>query len=160
MEQVLCLMGLIFLVIVAFAFQQQQKESATQRILDYIQQQGGTAIELSSAYDRDRDTMTFVVSYYDRYGGYQQTRCKVRYRNLLTGRDHDLYWTHDPAIAAPTVDKLVVQSPGNLEPTISTGFQAHPFSSKEQIIADLTAENERLRAEIEALRQQVSRWTD
>lgn len=117
-----------------------QSEDIKNRIKAEVKAHGGSDIHISWAIGTgDRGTFTYNVSFVDTRNHRHQTRCKVQSFSF----NNVLYWTRSPkelmqpdlAIAAPP------QPP-------------YPASSKEQIIADLTAENERLQAEINRLAQE------
>ena len=114
----------------------------------YIYQMGGK--DVVAIFDEEPEFSgyrQYIVSYKDTYGIKRSTKCRVhgstRSRSFGFGR---LYLPIIPKRELALVCKEVLSTSTSLT-----------LSSKEQIISDLTAENERLQAELEQLRQASER---
>ena len=102
-------------------------ESVEAQIFNHIQANGGKAVFLERR-SRGWKGMTYHISYRDVNGIYQQTVCTVEKAHSY----HELYWSVDPATI---LDERVP-------------------ATKEQIITDLTAENEALRIRLAKLQEE------
>jgi hypothetical protein len=168
MEALIWIVIILAVAGVSLAEQNRRKEEAIRKIhqyvTKYVAQYGGTSIKITLVNDKDGDTMTFSVSYRDRHDTYRYTRFKIKIGGIFSANG-DLYWTHDPAIAATPVSSSKLQVIDNLvaeterlrsQLADTTSAKSNVASSKEQIISDLSAQNEQLQAELERLRQQLS----
>ena len=125
------------------------KRATAKRIRKYVEEKGGLNVRVTDTHEADRDTWTFKVSYQDSQGVQYHTRCKILQK--LGNNNSPIYWLEE-----------LFQSVGKskdvrLEEQTAVPPPPLPLSSKEQIISDLTAENERLQAKLEQLRQATER---
>jgi hypothetical protein len=119
-------------------FAENAKDNASIRIRDEVYKRGGVNVQVMRVNERDRDNWTFEVSYRDAQNVQHRTKCKVRVSLFDNGSP--IYWMVD--LQLPVVSKeatAVLPTP--------------PLSSKEQIISDLTAENQRLQAQLDKRQQ-------
>lgn len=128
----LALVGLILLVVVAIvSFMTIRDRMNKKRIEKEIRLAGGEPIEISFKFvGYDRDNQHYNVQFTDSLGRKHEIRCKV---NVW---QNDIFWQRTPAEVMNDLPD-VEERWGRLRVT--------PGNSKEQIIDDLVAENERLR---------------
>ena len=123
----------VFVIGLLYYLNTEEQEQVKKRIRKYIGASGGYLINVnyqktvSTGGQLNSGTMIFVASFNDAQGNRHITECSVSKSESSTGT---LYWTVDP-------ENLFAKQ--------------HPSPSKEQIISDLSTENERLKARIEAL---------
>ncbi len=123
----------IFTIGLFYYLNTEEQEDVKKRIRKYIEASGGHLINVnykktvSTGGQLNSGTMIFVASFNDEQGNRHMTECSVSKSESSTGT---LYWTVDPATLLA---------------------KQNPSPSKEQIISDLSAENARLKARIEAL---------
>ena len=105
-----------------------------ERIETEIRRVGGEPVEVSFQFvGYDRDNQHYNVQFTDVLGRKHETRCKVN-----VWHSH-LFWQRTPA-------ELLSDLP--VEDRRRSRLRADPGSSKEQLIDDLVAENERLREQL------------
>jgi len=126
-------LGLLFLIaIVAFMSIRDRRNKG--RIETEIQRVGGEPVEISFQFvGYDRDNQHYNVQFTDVLGRKHETRCKVNIWNS------NLFWRRTPA-------ELLSDLP--VKGARWNRFEADSGSSKEQLIDDLVAENERLREQL------------
>lgn len=128
----LALALVVGLVIVTFMSVRDRKNK--ERIETEIRRVGGEPVEISFQFvGYDRDNQHYNVQIADVLGRKHKTRCKVNIWNS------HLFWQRTPA-------ELLSDLP--VEEERRRRLEAEPGSSKEQIIDDLVAENERLREQL------------
>ena len=126
------LLFLLLLVIVTFMSIRDRRNK--ERIETEIRRVGGEPVEISSQFvGYDRDNQHYNVQFADVLGRKHETRCKV---NIWQS---NLFWQRTPA---ELLSDLLVEDEGWSQ------LRAVPGRSKEQIIDDLVAENERLREQL------------
>ena len=127
--------GLLLLVVVGIGtFMSIRNRKNKERIDTEIRRVGGEPVEISSQFvGYDRDNQHYKVQFTDPLGRKHETRCKV---NTWTS---NLFWQRTPA-------ELLMDLPVKGERW--SRLRADPASSKEQLIDDLVAENERLRGQL------------
>ena len=127
--------GLLLLVVVALVtFMSIRDRSNRKSIETEIRRVGGVPVEISFRFvGYDRDNQHYIVRFTDVLGRKHETRCKV---NIWRGK---LFWQRTPA-------ELLNDLP--VEDERWNRLKANPGSSKEQLIDDLVAENERLREQL------------
>lgn len=126
--------GLLILVVAAIAlFMSIRDQRNKERIKEEIRRVGGEPIEVSFQFvGYDRDNQHYNVQFTDLLGRKHETRCKVNVWHS------GFFWQRTPA-------ELVSDLP------VENGRRSRlsdPGSSKEQIIDDLVAENEKLREQL------------
>lgn len=126
---------LLVLLIIGIAILMSTRDRvARKRITEAVQSAGGEVIDISSRlFLGDRFTFSYVVRFSDRLGAKYEASCRV---NVFEAKP---FWEHSPA-------ELLADQPEVAFSHLAVG------DSKEQIISDLSAENEWLRQEL--LRQQ------
>ena len=124
--------GLLLLVVLAIAtFMSIRDRRNKERIETEIRRVGGEPVEISFQFvGYDRDNQHYNVQFTDVLGRKHETRCKA---NVWTS---NLFWQRTPA-------ELVSDLPVGDERW--SRLRDDPASSKEQLIDDLVAENEKLR---------------
>lgn len=124
--------GLLLLVVLAIVtFMSIRDRRNRARIEAEIRRVGGEPVEISFQFvGYDRDNQHYKVQFTDVLGRKHETRCKVNVWHS------DLFWQRTPA---ELLNDLPVQDER------WSRHRADPGSSKEQLIDDLVAENERLR---------------
>ena len=123
---------LLLLVIVTFMSLRDRRNK--ERIEKEIRRVGGEPIEIAFKFvGYDRDNQHYNAQFADALGRKHETRCKV---NIWTS---NLFWQQTPA-------ELLSDLPDDHERR--SRLRADPASSKEQLIDDLVAENERLREQL------------
>jgi hypothetical protein len=129
---------LIALVFVSIAtFMTLTDRSNRERINREILEAGGEPIEISyRLLDFDQYNHSYAVQFADELGRKHETLCKI---HIFSRR---VYWEHSPA-------ELLSDLPD--ERIRWRHLEVDTSDSKEQIIADLAAENERLQQELAAL---------
>jgi len=127
--------GLLLLVVIAIVtFMSIRDRRNKERIETEIRRVGGEPVEISFQFvGYDRDNQHYNVQLTDVLGRKHETRCKVNIWNS------NLFWQRTPA-------ELLSDLPVEDERWNRLG--ADPGSSKEQLIDDLVAENERLREQL------------
>jgi len=123
---------LVLLAIVTFMSIRDRRNK--ERIEKEIRRVGGEPVEISFQFvGYDRDNQHYNVQFADVLGRKHETRCKV---NIWQS---NLFWQRTPA---ELLSDLPVEDEG------WSRLRAVPGRSKEQIIDDLVAENERLREQL------------
>ena len=127
--------ALLLLILVGIVtFMSVRDRRNRERIDKEIRRVGGEPVEVSFRFvGYDRDNQHYDVKFADALGRKHQTRCKV---NIWTS---NLFWRRTPAELLsdlPVGDKRWSRHGGD------------PDRSKEQLIDDLVAENERLREQL------------
>ncbi len=126
------LLLLLLLAIVTFMSIRDRKNK--ERIATAIRQAGGEPAEISFQFvGYDRDNQHYKVQFTDALGRKHETRCKV---NVWQS---NLFWQRTPV-------EFLSDLPA--EDVRWHRLRTAPGSSKEQIIDDLIAENERLREQL------------
>ncbi|MGD8587126.1 MAG: hypothetical protein PVH65_18635 [Chloroflexota bacterium] len=127
--------GILLLVVVTIVtFMSLRDKKNRERIEKEIRRVGGEPIEISFRFvGYDRDNQHYDVQFADALGRKHETRCKV---NVWQS---NLFWQRTPA-------ELLSDLP--VEEEEWSRLEADPGSSKEQLIDDLMAENERLREQL------------
>jgi hypothetical protein len=127
--------GILLLVVVTIVtFMSLRDKKNRERIEKEIRRVGGEPIEISFRFvGYDRDNQHYDVQFADALGRKHETRCKV---NVWQS---NLFWQRTPA-------ELLSDLP--VEEEEWSRLEANPGSSKEQLIDDLMAENERLREQL------------
>ena len=127
--------GILLLVVVTIVtFMSLRDKKNRERIEKEIRRVGGEPIEISFRFvGYDRDNQHYDVQFADALGRKHETRCKV---NVWQS---NLFWQRTPA-------ELLSDLP--VEEEEWSQLEADPGSSKEQLIDDLMAENERLREQL------------
>ena len=131
----LAAVGLFLLVMAAIVtFMSFRDQRNKERIEKEIRRVGAEPVKVSFQFvGYDRDNQHYNVQFADILGRKHETRCKV---NIWTS---NLYWRRTPA---ELLSDLPIEDGRLGRPA------ADPGSSKEQIIDDLVAENERLRQQL------------
>lgn len=125
---------LLVVVTVLVSFMSIRSQRNKQHIETEIRRAGGEPLEVSFQFvGYDRDNQHYNVQFTDELGRKHETRCNV---NIWNG---NLYWQRTPA---ELLGDLTV------EDSRRRSLRHDPGSSKEQIIDDLVAENERLREQL------------
>jgi hypothetical protein len=127
--------GLLLIVVIAIVtFMSIRDRRNKERIEKEIQRVGGEPIEISFQFvGYDRDNQHYNVQFADVLGRKHETRCTVNIWNS------NLYWQRTPV-------EFLSDLP--VEDGRWSRLRVDPGSSKEQIIDDLVAENERLREQL------------
>lgn len=127
--------ALLLLVVLAIGtFMSISDRKHKERIETEIRRVGGEPIEISFKFvGYDRDNQHYNVQFTDALGRKHETRCTA---NIW---QNNLYWRRTPA-------ELLSDLPVTDERW--SRLRDDPGSSKEQIISDLVAENERLREQL------------
>ena len=128
---------LVLLTIVTFMSIRDRRNK--ERIEKEIRRVGGEPVEVSFQFvGYDRDNQHYNVQFADVLGRKHETRCKVNIYNS------SLFWQRTPA---ELLSDLPVEDEGwsRLQ---ADRLRVELGSSKEQIIDDLVAENERLREQL------------
>ena len=126
-------LGLLFLLSIV-AFMSMSNRRNKERIEKEIRRVGGEPFEISSQFvGYDRDNQHYKAQFTDPLGRKHETRCKV---NTWTS---NLFWQQTPAELVSDLS-VKYERCGRL--------RTDPGSSKEQLIDDLAAENERLREQL------------
>ena len=126
-------MSLVISIPILFLFTESPRDKI--RIHQYVANRGGKSIKITWLFSGNNHVRHYQVSYTDAMGERHETTCQIQ-SNL---RSHPpLYWSHP-----------IAELPAHLN-TIDT-----TKSSKEQIIDDLTVENEALALENEQLRTRL-----
>lgn len=126
------LLLLVMLLIVTFMSIRDRRNK--ERIETEIRRVGGEPVEISFQFvGYDRDNQHYNVQFTDILGRKHETRCKVNVWHS------SLFWQQTPA-------ELLSDLP--VEDNRWSRLWADPGSSKEQIIDDLVAENDRLRKQL------------
>jgi hypothetical protein len=126
-------LGLLFLLTIV-TFMSIRDRRNKERIETEIRRVGGEPVEISFQFvGYDRDNQHYNVEFTDVLGRKHETRCKV---NIWHS---NLFWQQTPA-------ELLSDLP--VEDKRWSRLRADPGSSKEQLIDDLVAENERLREQL------------
>ena len=127
---------LLVVVVVLVTFMSVRDQRNKKRIDAEIRRVGGEPVEISFQFvGYDRDNQHYNVQFADLLGRKHNTRAKVNIWNS------NLYWQQTPA-------ELLSDVPDQENDWSRLGADAD--SSKEQIIDDLVAENERLRKQLMA----------
>jgi hypothetical protein len=125
---------LLLLVLTIVTYMSIRDRRNKERIEEEIRQAGGEPVEVSFQFvGYDRDNQHYNVRFTDTLGRKHETRCKV---NVWQS---GLYWQRTPA-------DLLSDLP--VEDERWSRLKDEPESSKEQLIDDLVAENERLREQL------------
>jgi len=125
---------LLLLALTIVTFMSIRDRRNKERIETEIRRVGGEPLEISFQFvGYDRDNQHYNVQFADVLGRKHETRCKV---NIWQS---NLFWQRTPA-------ELLSDLP--IEDERWSRRRADPGSSKEQIIDDLVAENERLREQL------------
>lgn len=125
---------LLLLALTIVTFMSIRDRRNKERIETEIRRVGGEPVEISFQFvGYDRDNQHYNVQFTDILGRKHETRCKV---NIWQS---NLFWQRTPA-------ELLSDLP--IEDERWNRRRADPGSSKEQIIDDLVAENERLREQL------------
>ena len=131
------LVGIGFLLLVVLAivtFMSIRDRRNREHISAAIRQAGGEPVTISFQFVLyDRDNQHYNVQFADALGRKHETRCKVNVWHS------NLFWQRTPA-------ELLSDLPD--EDARWRRLSADPGNSKEQLIDDLVAENERLRAQL------------
>jgi len=124
--------GLLLLVVVGIGtFMSIRNRKNKERIDTEIRRVGGEPVEVSFQFvGYDRDNQHYNVQFTDVLGRKHETRAKVNVWNS------HLYWQRTPAEFLSDL------------PVEESRLRIDPGSSKEQLIDDLVAENERLREQL------------
>ena len=127
--------GLLLLVVFAIVtFMSIRDQRNKERIETEIRRVGGEPVEISFQFvGYDRDNQHYNVQFTNVLGRKHETRCKVNVWNS------NLFWQRTPA-------EFLSDLP--VEDERWSRLRANPGSSKEQLIDDLVAENERLREQL------------
>jgi hypothetical protein len=127
--------GLLLLVVLVIAtFMSIRDRRNKERIDTEIRRVGGEPVEISFRFvGYDRDNQHYNVQFTDVLGRKHETRCKA---NVWTS---NLFWQRTPA-------EFLSDLP--IEGGRWSRLRDDPGSSKEQLIDDLVAENERLRGQL------------
>jgi len=127
--------GLLLLVVFAIGtFMSIRDRRNKERIETEIRRVGGEPVKISFKFvGYDRDNQHYNIQFTDILGRKHETRCKA---NVWQG---NLFWQQTPA-------ELLSDLP--IEDERWSRLRDDPGSSKEQIIDDLVAENERLREQL------------
>ena len=127
--------GLLLLVVVGIGtFMSIRNRKNKERIDTEIRRVGGEPVEVSFQFvGYDRDNQHYNVQFTDVLGRKHETRAKVNVWNS------HLYWQRTPA-------EFLSDLP--VEDGRWSRLRIDPGSSKEQLIDDLVAENERLREQL------------
>ena len=127
--------GLLLLVVVGIGtFMSIRDRKNKERIDTEIRRVGGEPVEVSFQFVvYDRDNQHYNVQFTDVLGRKHETRAKVNFWNS------HLYWQRTPA-------EFLSDLP--VEDGRWSRLRIDPGSSKEQLIDDLVAENERLREQL------------
>ncbi len=126
----------IFIATMIFMSSRTGRET-TVRIQQYVEVRGGRDVKVTSTHDGGRDNWGFRVTYKDRHDITRVRRCKVS--ATVFANEEPIFWLDDLQIAGKET-AVTLPTP--------------PSSTKEQIISNLSAENEQLRTEMAELRQQ------
>ena len=90
-------MALLLLIIIGgfcFVLLRRQIKQHKQGIRDYLYARGATNITISTLwFDRDRDTSTYDVQYWNSQGTYCRTSCKIGTNLWSNG---EIYWSDPP----------------------------------------------------------------
>ena len=136
----LALLLLFGLMVVSIGLLIAQIKVLKKKISTHFTNAGGRKVQVTVLFDLRRLGHTFYVSYLDVQGIRRNTRCNIR------NNKYQLCWLESLQLESlkdkNKDDKVTAVPP--LPP---------PSTSKEQIISDLTTENQRLQAELEQLRQ-------
>ena len=125
---------LLLLALTIVTFMSIRDRRNKERIETEIRRVGGEPVEISFQFvGYDRDNQHYNVQFADVLGRKHETRCKV---NIWQS---NLFWQRTPA-------EFLSDLP--IEDGRWSRHRAEPGSSKEQIIDDLVAENERLREQL------------
>ena len=126
-------LGLLVLVMIV-TFVSIRDRRNKERIDTEIRRVGGEPVEILFRFvGYDRDNQHYNVRFADALGRKHETRCKVNIWNS------NIYWQRTPA-------ELLSDLPDEDERW--SRLRDDPGTSKEQLIADLVAENERLREQL------------
>jgi hypothetical protein len=136
--------GLLLLVLITIVtFMSIRDRRNKERIGTEIRRVGGEPVEISFQFvGYDRDNQHYKVQFADKLGRKHETRCKV---NIW---QNNLFWQQTPA-------ELLSDLP--VEEARWSRLRADPDNSKEQLIDDLVAENERLREQLNHAEAQSQR---
>ncbi len=131
------LFGFVLILLVALVigtFMSMRDRKNKERIETEIRRVGGEPVQISFKFvGYDRDNQHYNVQFADVLGRKHETRCKV---NVWQA---NLFWERTPA---EILSDLPAEDEGWSQ------LKDDPDSSKEQIIDDLVAENERLREQL------------
>ena len=134
MEPVVGFGLLLLVVLVIGTFMSIRDRGNKERIDTEIKRVGGESVEISFQFvGYDRDNQHYNVKFTDMLGRKHETRCKVNVWNS------NLFWQQTPA-------ELLSDLP--VEEGYWSRLKNNPVNSKEQLIDNLIAENERLRKQI------------
>ncbi|MCA9990404.1 MAG: hypothetical protein H6666_00485 [Ardenticatenaceae bacterium] len=134
MEPLVGFVLLLFVVLAIGMFMSMRDRKNKERIDTEIRRVGGEPLEIAFKFvGYDRDNQHYNVQFTDILGRKHETRCKVNVWNS------NLFWQQTPA-------ELLSDLPAADERW--SRLRDDPASSKEQIISDLVAENERLREQL------------
>lgn len=134
MEPVVGIGLLLLLVLAIVTFMSIRDRRNKEHIATEIRRVGGEPVEISFQFvGYDRDNQYYNVRFADVLGRKHKTRCKVNVWNSK------LFWQRTPA-------ELLSDLP--VEDKHRSRLRVDPGSSKEQLINDLIAENERLREQL------------
>jgi hypothetical protein len=126
-----------------------QSENMKGIIKQEVEAQGGDDVEISYKWGgSSKNSYDYEVTFTGVYGPRHQTYCKVQQNNKR------LFWTRSPHELI--LEERLLREDAKLFNQSARNVQADPkqLSSKEQIIADLTAENKRLKEELTHLKQE------
>ncbi len=134
--QIAAVVGFAFVLLIAIvAFMSYRDRGNKKRIATEIRRAGGEPLDISFQFvGYDRDNQYYNVQFTDATGRKHKTRCTA---NVW---QNNLFWQQTPA-------ELTADTSDEVERWIRMGDENG--SSKEQIIADLAAENERLREQLQ-----------
>ncbi|MEM7335380.1 MAG: hypothetical protein AAF490_25100 [Chloroflexota bacterium] len=142
MEGLISLVGLILIPIFFIAIHLQVKE-LTEDIKRQVKKLGGRNVEVERIWlDGDKNTFSFRVKFKDTVGKTHWTKCKVRQGSK------NIYWTTSPA--------ELLEVNGVVETAVNQSNLQSTDSSKEELINDLYAENQKLKEEIARLQKSNS----
>ena len=134
MEPIFAIALFAFVFIVIATFMSTRDRINKTRIDEEIRIAGGEPVTISHRFfDFDQHNHTYDVHFTDDLGRKHETRCKVH----VFGSD--VYWDRSP-------DAFLADLP--VEDTRWSHMKVSSNDSKEQIISDLAAENERLQQEL------------
>ena len=144
--EILIFFFLILVIIFMFWFEANQRNECKKKIKNLVVSKGGRNVVIVRTGAGGQDHVIYSVTYTDPDGQTHRVKCKARV-SLMHGPE--LYWDENPI---PDMNNYKERQ----AETHKAELDAIPLpkSSKEQIIDDLTTENERLQAELAQYRRQ------
>lgn len=134
MDDLLGFVLILLVVVGVVVFISVRDRRNKERIGKEIRRVGGEPVKISFQFvGYDRDNQHYNVKFADSLGRKHKTRCKVNIWNST------VYWQRTPV-------EFLSDLPGDEE--VWRQVKDDPGSSKEQIIDDLVAENQRLREQL------------